>query len=350
MINCNTNNRIDFIDLTKGLCIILVVMGHVGGVFAVLDYHNMISAFRMPLYFFISGIFFKSYEGLNGFLLRKVNRLLIPFLFFFFLSFAAMFVIGRLIPHAFNIPLQLKDLFVVFVGHDLIRSDPPIWFFLALFNCSIIFYLVHYLKEKHLMLMFAIIIFIGALGFYLGKAQIVLPCYLDVSMTVLPFYALGFWIRRYNFFISPHHRFDRIIPLYVFLTMIILYFTATKLGMRCNSSSGNIFQFYIAGMAGILAILLICKKIKYIHTVSYIGRYSIITLGLHGSLLHFIYPLVTKIIPYQSIRDVLVFVFVILLCLFFTPLMLKYFPQFVAYKDFFEVPLSNNRLRINHNS
>ena len=76
------NKRIDFVDLTKGVCIILVVMAHIGGAFEKLDYHSMIASFRMPLYFFISGIFFKSYEGLFGFFIRKINKLIIPFLFF----------------------------------------------------------------------------------------------------------------------------------------------------------------------------------------------------------------------------------------------------------------------------
>ena len=79
----NQSRRIDFVDLTKGVCIILVVMAHVGGAFEQLDTNSMLSCFRMPLYFFISGVFFKSYEGLLGFILRKINKLIIPFLFFY---------------------------------------------------------------------------------------------------------------------------------------------------------------------------------------------------------------------------------------------------------------------------
>lgn len=62
----NQSRRIDFVDLTKGVCIILVVIAHVGGAFEQLDTNSMLSCFRMPLYFFISGVFFKSYEGLFG--------------------------------------------------------------------------------------------------------------------------------------------------------------------------------------------------------------------------------------------------------------------------------------------
>ena len=54
----NQSRRIDFVDLTKGVCIILVVIAHVGGAFEQLDTNSMLSCFRMPLYFFISGVFF----------------------------------------------------------------------------------------------------------------------------------------------------------------------------------------------------------------------------------------------------------------------------------------------------
>jgi len=45
------NRRIEFVDLTKGICIILVVMSHIGGALDKLDSHSMLAAFRMPLYF-----------------------------------------------------------------------------------------------------------------------------------------------------------------------------------------------------------------------------------------------------------------------------------------------------------
>ena len=88
----NQHQRIDFVDLTKGVCIILVVMAHIGGAFDQLDKHSMLSCFRMPLYFFISGIFFKPYEGLSGFIIRKTNKLIIPFIFFYVSAFLLKYI------------------------------------------------------------------------------------------------------------------------------------------------------------------------------------------------------------------------------------------------------------------
>lgn len=85
----------------------------------------------------------------------------------------------------FQLPVSWNELLVVFHGHDLIKFNPSIWFLLALFNCNILFYLIHFLREKHLPVMFAVTILIGCAGFYLGKLQIELPLYIDVSMTAL---------------------------------------------------------------------------------------------------------------------------------------------------------------------
>ena len=76
-------SRIEWIDLAKGICILLVVFYHVA-ICLHIDYplSTQIASFRMPLYFILSGLFFKQYEGFVGFLKRKTNKLLIPFLFF----------------------------------------------------------------------------------------------------------------------------------------------------------------------------------------------------------------------------------------------------------------------------
>ena len=258
----NQSRRIDFVDLTKGVCIILVVMAHVGGAFEQLDTNSMLSCFRMPLYFFISGVFFKSYEGLFGFILRKINKLIIPFLFFYLSAFLMKYIVWKIAPGVFQLPVSWNELLVVFHGHDLIKFNPPIWFLLALFNCNILFYLIHFLREKHLPVMFAVTILIGCAGFYLGKLQIELPLYIDVSMTALPFYVAGFWIRRYNFFLYPSHRFDKLIPVFIVLALVVMYFTATTLGMRTNNYTGNIFQVYIAAFAGIFMMELTLENLS----------------------------------------------------------------------------------------
>ncbi len=329
------NRRIEFVDLTKGICIILVVMSHIGGAFDKLDSHSMLAAFRMPLYFFISGLFFKSYEGFQGFALRKVNKLLIPFLFFYVGSFLLKYTIWIVAPGTFQQPVSWSELLLIFQGHSLIKFNPPIWFLVALFNCNILFYLVHYLR-KRVGLMFIAILLIGATGFFLGKKQIVLPLYTDIAMTALPFYAGGFWIRRYNFFLFPH-RLDKLIPVIVIFSACILYFFSSSPGMRTNHYSGNIFQLYVAAFAGIFSIMLLCKKIRHIPIVSYLGRYSIITLSIHGPILHFAHPIAVRYLHNEWLQAFGLLGLVLVISLISTPVFLKLIPQVVAQKNLIRI-------------
>ncbi len=69
----------EFIDLAKGICILLVIGLHTGAMPDSLAWLGMI---RMPLYFVLSGLFFKDYGNFRGSGVRKVNKLLIPFVFF----------------------------------------------------------------------------------------------------------------------------------------------------------------------------------------------------------------------------------------------------------------------------
>lgn len=58
-------NRIDWVDISKGLGIILVIIGHcvyLGGLI-----HNWIFSFHMPLFFILSGIFIRKIK-LNSFI------------------------------------------------------------------------------------------------------------------------------------------------------------------------------------------------------------------------------------------------------------------------------------------
>lgn len=338
----NKGQRIEFIDLVKGICIILVVMAHVGGPFERMDNHNMIASFRMPLYFFISGIFFKSYEGFFGFFIRKINKLVIPFIVFYIGAFLVKYLSWKLLPGFFQLPVEWTDLLVIFHKHELIDFNPPIWFLIALFNCNILFYIVHYLRNKNLKLMFLAGLAIGVLGFTFGKLRIELPLYMDVAMTALPFYLGGFWIRRYNFFLAPH-RFDKLIPVFILAALAVLYFFATRPGMRTNYYEGNILQFYVAGFAGIFMIMLVGKQFKKAPVISYLGRYSVITLCVHAFILNVCYKILPKFISNEWIMSFALLFIVLGLSLALTPFFVKIMPQLVAQKDLIPTPKKDHK-------
>ena len=60
----NSAKRIVYIDLAKGICILLVVLDHISneGYFSSGDYplNEIFEQTRMPLYFILSGLFFNA--------------------------------------------------------------------------------------------------------------------------------------------------------------------------------------------------------------------------------------------------------------------------------------------------
>lgn len=71
--------------------------------------------------------------------------------------------------------------------------------------------------------------------------------------------------------------------------------------------------------------------------VSYLGRYSIITLSIHGPIIHFVSPVVSHYIHNGWAEASVLLLLTLAICVLFTPVLLKIIPQLVAQKDLLKV-------------
>ena len=136
-----TNNRDAFLDIAKGLAIILVVVGHVvqgsSENFDDLLWFRVIYSFHMPLFVFLSGtvaaITFQSNTIQDGFgsaikrAKTKISKASIRLL----LPFVAWCVINQLFYH--HSDSILSALILAFR-----RPDTALWFLLAIFYCIVL--------------------------------------------------------------------------------------------------------------------------------------------------------------------------------------------------------------------
>lgn len=124
-------NRLNWVDLSKGFGIILVVYGHVtrgldsaGLSFDLFqDLDNAIYAFHMPLFFILSGYFFimSTKKGINKYVKSKVSVILYPYLLWSLIQiiiqfFASNYTNGKVVLNDIITFFHSKRTILVFIG------------------------------------------------------------------------------------------------------------------------------------------------------------------------------------------------------------------------------------------
>lgn len=141
--------RDDALDVAKGLCILLMVAGHMNGIGQ--DLHKAIYSFHMPLFFAFAG-FTAKYPPALGLAIRlKFKRLVLPAFAFGVicsLPFVLRLIKGRLQSEDFL--LMAWGTFLGYPSADSTFQSTPLWFLFALFYCYSLFYIVG--KDERLVL------------------------------------------------------------------------------------------------------------------------------------------------------------------------------------------------------
>lgn len=340
--------RIQYIDLAKGICITLVVLYHV---FYNLHYMppviKTLSLFRMPLYFFLSGLFFKEYEGFFGFFLRKVNKLLIPFFFFYVVtSFAMpniMLLFGHTVIHKES--LGISGLWAFIAKEEF--SNSPIWFLWALFLVNIYFYAILVPIKKLTSNKTSIALSITAIGLLIGgigtaylavPPRINIPGFVDSAMSALPFFVMGYLFNRFTEILVPN-RLDKYLPIIVMLCFTLTFYVGGNCSYKKNIYHITPLLQYVCGMTGTLGVIFLAKILRNIPLLTYWGRYSIMILVTHALLLQVYIPIGRKL--FSGLPQIAMVIVILIATMFsyllLIPLMKKYIPYFTAQKDLIDV-------------
>ena len=304
--------RLPYFDLAKGVCILLVVFYHLQEAYEVtLPSDRFLLLVRMPLYYFLSGFFFKEYDGYVSFVGKKVKRLFIPFLFFYLLTSVLLPILAnRLMGISFGTGNDWNLLYAFLTYADY--PNIPLWFLWALFLLNLLFYPLHSYCRSLPLLGFICLILSCTLGNF---SPITLPASLNRMFDGLLFFYLGY-IFRFLFA-------DSFQKWYHATAFIILFFL---IGLWIPENVALLLlQHYVGGLLGIVGLVLICRKIGHLPYISYLGRYSIMVLVTHEPLIRLLH-----IIHVPHI--LLAFGILLLLYPFLIPLMRRYLPYVTAQK------------------
>lgn len=314
--------RQHYIDLAKGICMLLVVAMHCSVVFHFplpVVFRNL----RMPLYFMLSGLFFRDYGGFFNLLEKKTNKILVPLIFFSITGF--LFSELPDILSGDDLQATLSESFFNF------PTNYALWFLIALaFDNFIFFYLKRLLRNNLLILPLTILM--SMVTYLIDSRGIQLPFFISPIVNGLVFFTLGQILATTPVITSARTSWLQLtagIGIFMLGLMLRYFFGAAYLDYKVNNWVGNPFLTYCISFFLVIGFMFICKHVKWLPIVSYIGRYSIIVLGVHITLMTIAYRL-----PIDFHRYPLVFYGIVLgASWLLIPILKRYFPQFTAQNE-----------------
>lgn len=275
-----SRNRFDYIDIAKGIGIILVVCSHS----MCSDLMFIASSCFIPLFYVISGYVTSKVD-----IKKKARRLLKPYMFFNIGILGLMWMSGFkqvTSTHLWGILYSRYSLYRLDIADNHIFmniGNSPLWFLTSMFLAFVWFDLLLRIKKKGLRLILLLIYLL--VTDLLSRFSILLPWSMDTSFLMAIFIYCGYALRHNEGGIEG-------LSNKVILGSIICYFLCLLINGYTNLSVGDfgksVWLTAIAGIAGSL-ILIKCAvwlaKTKCKKILIEVGKNSLIIFCIQMPLL-----------------------------------------------------------------
>lgn len=168
----------------------MVVWAHADG-----PYSNFITAFHMPLFFFASGILFKTPSNFYEYVKKKAKSLLVPFWCWNLILLVPFWVIYYW--KNWSVKVLLKLLLTICLTLDKVPMLGATWFLPALFWSSCVFALMHR-ELKFNKIVNDIMLFVcGCIAFTVG-IKITFPYRISRVLICSLFFIIGYLYNEYS--------------------------------------------------------------------------------------------------------------------------------------------------------
>lgn len=266
--------RLDWIDYAKGIGIVFVVFGHVlKGLIplklinSTFYYYsiNFIYSFHMPLFFLLSGYFFKSSlikREFSDFFITKIQTILYPFIIWSLLQT----LIEIMMTNYTNNHIAGEVIFTC-----LIQPRSQFWFLFALFFINLICGLIYKISKNRSLI---ILVFVWVL--FINSGLDIKP--FDKTLTNLIYFSLGIFMSRYSLFTEYVLK-----NKYVFLGNFIIFFYSLSL-FYYQHPLDKWYNQVLPQFSGSFIILFISKQISNINIFKffqYLGQNSMVIYLVH---------------------------------------------------------------------
>ena len=288
------SKRIEYIDIARGIGILLVVLGHNDFGYISPFGYKLIYSFHMPLFFFLSGYFLNTAIPFVEFFKKRFHSLLKPYLFTIFLIYF-FYVSFNNMSFATAIRRIVKSLYGA--GHYI--DWVQLWFLPHLFVASLyafLFFAIFGRWNNRFVRWTALLVTLGVSSFFLkdfypftlsvlGKQYELygLPFSLDLVLLSGFFFILGSEVRQ----VTSEKTFENIYLLIgsgIVLLLLVYFFEAR------NDFNTRTYESYLINtmesIAGILFVLALSRQLelrtsRLASLFKYFGQTSLFILLFH---------------------------------------------------------------------
>lgn len=324
------SKRIVSFDILKGVGILLVVYGHLYIIPSILKI--AIYSFHMPLFFFVSGCFFRPTGG-GEFVRKRARQLLLPWAFFAILYAAFRFALNLHETHDLSSATSFIATNVLggFGGNEDSVIFCTIWFLVCLFEVSVVYLLLHKITPPKckILIITLLCILLYATDYGLHCLDIDLPYFLDTTMSALIFYHLGYCFKGkkwYDMQVPP------MLPAALLVAAVVFVaFFPVKVDMRSNN-----FPWYLLLLSMVFTVSIywlihyVCLRISGNDIVTkflvWCGTNSLAILGLHVWQIDLIWCVENKLRPTHFGWTLAEEAVIVVICYVLTVLINKYIP------------------------
>lgn len=274
--------RIDWIDIAKGIAIILVILGHTVGFDTIVGNitRGIIFSFHMPLFFILSCVTF-SFSIDNDQFVKKTEKafkhLIVPAVVLYGLRIAINIVCHYSTIEWKSYIIEKINVLVYGSGVEVsvMRGTVPamgmFWFLIVLFLGRSLFDYLH-LKLSNKSFVVAIVI-CTLLGIAVGKFQW-LPFSFDLALAVMPFFYFGNYLKSID--MKKNKSYLGSISFIIWIGTLIMCYKFENNYMELACRRYTLFPVcYITAIAATMFVgyfSVIVSKLKIMKPVRYIGK------------------------------------------------------------------------------
>lgn len=311
--------KIEILDILRGISILFIVLGHQPIKTEILKY---IFVFHVYIFFFISGATYdeNKIKKTASFILKNIKKLLVPYFIYslIWIVFFRYYSIKPEITFIGEFTFYLQALKAIFYGTDGVIHLGPAWFLVCLFTVRILY---HFLRKciKNNTLLICILVSLSMIGYYWSNhySTIIPPFSIHTALIAILFYGIGNLSKDFIINLKGNKY-----NIYAFILLTIITYLSSKnmpLILVINNTNLINYPLIIFGAScGILSYLILSRivlnltKIKNI--LIFFGENTIIIMGLHSIIRTILYNYL------WSITNMLIYNFIMftvtILCMF----------------------------------